>query len=106
MAQSKYKVLIASRADNMLLLHVEFLAQVSPKAARMLVLGFKKVKDRLADNPFQFPLADELDLPGIVPDKYRKCLFSGRFKAIFLIEGRDVYVDAIIDCRQENNDLY
>ena len=45
MVQSNYKVQIASRADNMLLLHVEFLAQVSPKAARMLVLGFKKVKD-------------------------------------------------------------
>ena len=104
--QSKYKVQIAWRADNMLLLHVEFLTQLSPKAARMLILEFKKAKNRLSDNPFQFSFADELDVPGITPEKYRKCLFSGRFKAIFLIEGKDVFVDAIIDCRQENNNLY
>ena len=106
MAQSKYKVQIAWRANNMLLLHVEFLTQVSPKAARMLVLEFKKVKDRLSDNPFQFPLADEFDVPGITPGKYRKCLFFGRLKVIFLIESKDVFIDAIIDCRQENSDLY
>jgi plasmid stabilization system protein ParE len=90
----------------MLLLHTEFLARVSPSAARRLLADFRKAAKLLADNPFMFPFADELDVPGIPPETYRRCAFGKRYKAICLIEGNDVYIDAVIDCRQENANLY
>ena len=106
MKREKYKVLLADRADKMLLKHTEFLARVSLVAARRLLVGFKKVTNFLAENPLQFPFVDELDVPGIPLKTYRKCLFSERYKAIYLIEGNEVYIDAIIDTRQENRELY
>ena len=106
MTQRKHSVRLARRADKMLLAHTEFIAQISAAAARNLLSGFKKTIARLADNPYQFPYADELDVPGIPSETYKKCLFGGRYKALFLIDGDDVYIDAIIDCRQENKDLF
>ena len=106
MAIKKYNVILAKRADIMLLLHTEFLARASSFAARRLISDFIKAKNKLAKNPFQFPFADEIDAPGITPEVYRKCLFFGRYKALFIIEDNNVFVDAIIDCRQENTDLY
>ena len=102
MAKRKYSVELSLRAEVMLLKHTEFLARVSPAAARRLIRNSKEAKGRIADNPYQFPFADELDVPGILRETYRKCLFDGRYKALFLVEGNDVFIDAIIDCRQEN----
>ena len=89
----------------MLLRHTDFLAQVSPIAARRLVADAKNVASRLAINPYQFPYADELDVPGVPLETYRKCIFGGRYKAIFIVEGNNVYIDAIVDCRQNNINL-
>jgi plasmid stabilization system protein ParE len=90
----------------MLLSHTEFLAQVSTVAARRLLEDFRKVIGQIGENPFRFSYADELDAPGISPETYRKCFFEKRYKALFLVEGNDVYIDAIIDCRQENKNLF
>ena len=106
MTQKNYNVVVARRADNMILSHTKFLAQVSPSSARRLLTGFKKMIGSLSNNPLQFPFADELDVPGIITYRYRKCLFEKRYKILFLIEDNNVYVDAIIDCRQENKNLY
>ena len=106
MAREKFKVLLADRAAKMLLTHTEFLSRVSLIAARRLLTDFKKVTSSLAENPLRFPFADELDVPGIPLKTYRKCLFDGRYKALYLIESNEVYIDAIIDTRQENKALY
>ena len=106
MAQRKYSVRLARRAEKMMLLHTEFLARVSVVAARRLLEDFNKVTKFLEDDPFSFPFADELDVPGIPIETYRKCMFDKRYKAIYLIEDEDVYIDAVIDCRQKNSDLY
>jgi plasmid stabilization system protein ParE len=101
-----YNVSLARRADRMLLSHTEFLARVSTTAARRLLADFRKVTKQLSTDPFIFPFADDLDVPGIPLETYRKCVFDKRYKAIYLIESNDVYIDAVIDCRQENADLY
>ena len=54
----------------------------------------------------KYPYADDLDAADIPREAYRKCLFCDRYKALFLVEDRTVYIDAIIDCRQENQKLY
>ena len=106
MPKKEHKVILARQADKMLLLHTEFLARVSTIAARKLLADFQKAMCLLANNPFQFPFADEIDVPGILPETYRKCLFSERYKALYLVENNKVYIDVIIDCRQENIGLF
>ena len=86
MQQKKFNVVMARRADSMLLAHTEFIARVSPATASRLLSEFKKITGRLSDNPYQFPFADGLDVPGIPLEKYRKCMFAQRYKALFLIE--------------------
>ena len=106
MARKMYDVRVARRADWMLIAHTGFLSRVSPPAARRLLADFKKTTKLLKDNPYMFPFADGTDVPGIPPETYRRCLFDKRYKAIYLIEDSYVYIDAVIDCRQENADLY
>ena len=76
MAQKTYNVTLARSADGMLLAHIEFLARVSPAAARRLLTDFKKAIGRIENNPFEFPFADEVDALGILPETYRKCIFN------------------------------
>jgi hypothetical protein len=102
----EYNVDLSRRAERMLLQHTEFLARVSPVSARRFIRSSKVVKNKLADDPCQFPFADELDVPGIPLKTYRKCLFDGRYMALFIVEGDNVFIDAVIDCRQENKNIY
>jgi len=106
MERKEFEVRLSSRSDRMLLAHTEFLARVSPSAARKLLTEFRILRRRLAENPHMFPYADDLDVPSIPPETYKKCVFFGRYKALFLIVGDCVHIDAIIDCRQENRELY
>jgi plasmid stabilization system protein ParE len=106
MASGKYQVIVAERADRMLLAHTAFLARVSPNSARKLLADFRTATKLISENPKKYPYADGIDVPDIPEEIYRKCLFFGRYKAIYLIEDATVYIDAVIDCRQENQDLY
>lgn len=96
----KYTVIVSKRADAMLIRHARFLANVSVPAAKSLVKEFEKTVAALEDNPFQFPLETEYDLP---PEVFRKALFCKRYKALFSVEGNSVFLDAVLDCRQENS---
>ena len=95
---SKYNVIIAKRADKMLLLHAEFLSKVSLPAARKLLKEFKEVIVNMEENPFFYQIDDDLNLPS---GKYRRALFLQRYRVLCCIIENTVYVDAIIDCRQE-----
>lgn len=95
----KYTVIVSKRADTMLVRHARFLANVSVPAAKGLTKDFSKVLNALEDNPFQFPVETEYELP---PGQYRKALFCKRYKALFSVEGDTVYLDAVLDCRQDN----
>jgi len=64
---------------------------------------FSKILDALEQNPFQFPQETEYDLPG---ETYRKALFSKWYKAIFSVSEDTVYLDAVLDCRQDNAKHY
>jgi plasmid stabilization system protein ParE len=98
----KYKVILDPDSKEMFSGHVRFLKRDSPDAAHRLVLSYKKSIARIADNPFQFPIADELDILGIPPNTYRKCLFGGRYKALFRLEGEEAFIIAVVDSRAEN----
>jgi len=106
MAKNNFTVTLSMRAEHMLILHTEFLSRVSFAAADKLIEAFEKAKDLLEENPLQYSFADDFDAVGIPEKTYRKRLFYDRYKMLYLIEGTNVYVDAIIDCRQSNSELY
>lgn len=95
----KYTVIVSRRADQMLVTHARFLAQVSPSAARKMAAGFSEILDALERNPYQFPVEEDYDLPRGV---YRKALFCKWYKALFSLDEDTVYLDCVLDCRQDN----
>ena len=85
----------------MLLKHISFLAKVSLPAAKRFRNDYSAILKRIADNPFQFPIETDLNLPEGI---YRKALFSKRYKAIVMVEQFTVYWDAVVDCRRDCDD--
>jgi hypothetical protein len=102
----KYKIRIGRYANQLYLKHLEFLAQVSLDAAGTMDSAFGKLINMIRVNPFFFPYADELDVPNIPDKTYRKGQFYRRYKALFKIEDDQVFIDAIIDARMENKDIF
>lgn len=98
----KYEVIVSRRADDMLIRHARFLAQVSPKAARKMTREFERILDDLEKAPFQFPVEEAYDLPKGV---YRKALFCTWYKALFMVQENRVFLDMVLDCRQENAEI-
>ena len=90
----------------MLLEHADFLAQASLNATDRLLSRFGQIIARIADNPFQFPFADGLDVLGIPQNTYRKCLFEDRYKALFRLEESHAFIVMVVDTRMENTDLF
>lgn len=101
---AKYNILLASRVKAQLLRHTEFLARVSVPAAKRFRDAYADTLEQIEDNPYQFPVDTDLSLP---EGLYRKALFAKRYKALFSVEGDTVYIDAVVDCRQDvtRNDL-
>lgn len=98
MPDKVYNVIISDRAMSMLTSHVRFLAQVSKKAAL-------KLKDELITEMKQLDHMPEgypwLVSPYIPANKYRKKLVSKRYLLIYQIVDDTVYVDYVLDCRQD-----
>lgn len=97
---AKYKIIFSKRVDQMLLRHAEFLAHVSVPAAKQFYHEFKELLGRIGDNPFQFPQEDDINLPD---GQYRKALFAKWYKALFMVSGEVVYLDAVVDCRMNSH---
>lgn len=94
----KYKVIMSRRADEMLVSHVRILAQVSIPAAKMLRNEVACVLKSLEADPYLYQWEVDVNLPA---ETYRRVVFAKRCKALILILEDTVYVDAIVDCRQE-----
>lgn len=98
MPDKRYKVIISDKAMSMLASHVRFLAQVSVNAALKLKAELIKEMQSLDYMPEGYPwLTDEY----IPPNKYRKKLVSKRYLLIYQIIDDTVYIDYVLDCRQD-----
>ena len=95
---AQYRILVASRVKAQLLRHTEFLARVSVPAARRFRDAYAEILKQLEANPRQFPIDTDLNLP---EGLYRKVLFARRYKVLFYVEGNAVYLDAVVDCRED-----
>ncbi|MFZ3170929.1 MAG: type II toxin-antitoxin system RelE/ParE family toxin [Carboxydocellales bacterium] len=97
-ADDKYTVIISDEATQMLVSHSRFLAQVSEKAALNLIAEFSEQAKSLEEFPERNPWLSD---PFIPAGKYRKLLMGKQYLLIYQVKGDTVYVDYVVDCRQD-----
>jgi len=94
----EYEVIVSDAAYAMLDGHVVFLARVSSQAAVNLMDEILGDIESLSQFPERFPIFDN----EFIPDgRYRKMLSAKRYLILYEIDLKTVYVDYIIDCRQD-----
>ncbi len=93
-----YKVIVSDRAGQMLVNHVQFLAEKSPSAARKTKNDLMAAIRSLNLMPERFPFFETEFIP---PNKYHKMFVEKWYLIIYQIKDEIVYVDYIVDCRQD-----
>lgn len=93
-----YTVIVSESAAEMLVSHARFLANVNEEAAQRLIGDFETAAGSLETVPERNPWLSDKSLP---VNKYRKLLLSKRHLIIYQVKNETVYVDYIIDCRQD-----
>ena len=97
-SHKKCKVIISEATAQMLVAHSRFLAQVSESAALQLIDEFNEKVKWLEEFPERNPwLCD----PSISAGIYLKLLLEKRYLIIYQVKGSTVFVDAIVDGRQD-----
>ena len=94
----KYKVVISDKAKEMLGVHIRFLAQVNRKAASDLKNRLIREIRSLEEMPQTFPFFNEAYIPA---NKYHKLYVKEYYLVLYQIKDSTVYVDWIVDCRQD-----
>jgi len=94
----RFNVIVAERAKTMLGAHIKFLAQVSPPAARNTKTRLLSAIRSLGSMPERFPYFDEEPVPR---NKYRKMFVENWYLILYQVKGNTVFVDYILDCRQD-----
>ena len=93
-----YKVIISDRAADMLVQHVRFLAQISLQAAHKLRTEIIEAAKSLENFPERNSWLSDTVLP---VSKYRKMIISKRYLLIYQIKADAVYIEYVLDCRQD-----
>ena len=93
-----YKVIISDEAAQMLVSHSRFLAQVSETAALQFITEFNEKAKSLEKFPERNPWLSD---PLVPSGKYRKLLMAKRYLLVYQVKDSTVYVDAVVDCRQD-----
>lgn len=94
----KYEVVISPRFFAMLGGHAKFLKQASPEATGRLKAAMMKAIRSLEKTPERYPFFDADFIP---PNKYHKMFVDKSFIILYQIKDKTVFVDYVIDCRQD-----
>ena len=94
----RYRVIVADRAKTILGAHIRFMAQRSPNAARTTKSNILAAVCSLSEMPGRFPFFDEEHVPR---GKYHKMFVENWYLVLYQIKDQTVYVDYIVDCRQD-----
>lgn len=96
--QNRYRVIVSEHATQMLVSHAAFLAQVSSEAAERWTVEFEKAANSLEMIPQRCSWLTGEYIPR---NAYRFILFEKRYMLIFQVRDNMVYVDYVVDCRQD-----
>ena len=94
----KYKVIISERAKEMLGMHVRFMAHVNKSEAEKLKKRLLDEMRSLQEMPQRFPFLNEDYIPA---NKYHKLYVENWYLVLYQIKVDIVYIDWIVDCRQD-----
>ena len=94
----KYKVIISDRAKEMIGMNICFLAQVNKTAAMKLKSRLVEEIRSLQDMAQRYPFFNENYIPA---NKYHKLYVENWYLVLYQIKDDTVYVDWIVDCRQD-----
>lgn len=102
MADRKYNVIVSERAKTALGTYIRFIAKVNKEAAAAKKKELIAAMRSLEHMPQRFPFFNE---PYIPPNKYHRMYVEKWYLIIYRIQDDAVYIDHIIDCRQEHSRL-
>jgi len=94
----RYKVIVSDRSKTMLGSHVKFIAQNSVSAARDTKIKILIAIRSLSEIPERCPFFDGEFVPR---NKYHKMVVDSRYLILYQIKDGTVFVDYIIDGRQD-----
>ena len=98
---SKYQVIVSKHVANNLLEHMTFISNVSIEAAQRFVEEYEAVINALEENPLKYQVDTTFDNTY----EYRRVIFAKWYKCVFAVEESTVYIDSVVDCRQDNPQL-
>ena len=93
-----YKIIISPEATDMLKEHIAFIANVDKKAAINTKNQIVKAIKDLNQMPNRFPFFNESYIP---QNKYHKMFIEKWYLVLYQIKDDAVYIDYILDCRQD-----
>jgi len=102
MVFDEYEIIISEDALSMLDYHAQFLAKVNQNAAIKLIDQILSDIETLSSLPERCPFYDN---PFIPKDRYRMLLSCKRYLIIYEITKNTIFVDYIVDCRQNNENF-
>ncbi len=94
----KYNVIVSDTAKRQLATHISFIANVNKTAARETKNKIVKALHSLSEMPERFPFFNEDLIP---KNKYHKMFVENWYLVLYQIKDDTVYVDYVIDCRQD-----
>ena len=97
-SEAKYRVIVSECAKRMLGMHIRFIAQVSKTAAEEQKRILLDAMRSLSKMPLRYPFFDESYIPR---NKYHKMSVEPRYLILYQVRDRTVFVDYILDCRQD-----
>lgn len=103
MPGKRYQVIVSPPAARMMVFHADFLAGASIEAAEKLLAEFQKTADSLSELPERGRRLAEEYIPF---HKYRCFVFHKWYLLICQVIDNTVYVDYVIDGRQDHQRLF
>ena len=94
----KSRVIVSELAAREFAAHLSFSANVSRQAARETKQRIVEAIESLCEMPGRFPFFQEEYIP---KNKYHKMFVQDRYLVLYQIRDNTVYVDDILDCRQD-----
>jgi len=97
-----FSVMVAPAASDRMEEHFAFLGRVSEAAAAKFLDRLLTDIHSLEQMPHRNPVYDR---PYLKPGKYRYMISHGKYRIVYQIEERMVFVDDIQDCRQSDDHI-
>lgn len=97
-SKQKYEVIVSDRAKRMLASHLRFLVQVNRDAAVAKKAELMEAMRPLEHMPQRFPFFQEAYMP---INRYHKMFVAKWYLILYQIQDDTVFIDYILDCRQD-----